>query len=110
MRAASPSREERYRSLLTTIRRNEPISTPNLAALTGGDPKKIYGDCRALEDKGLLESDKGPGPKLLFCVDDLIVVTHDNYGEHEDHRLRFFFAKVKIWSLTDAGSRSLGGR
>lgn len=105
----APSKERRL-SLLTAIRKNGTISTPKLAEEIGRDPKKAYRDCHEMEKDGLLSSSTEPGQKLLFCVDDREVLTQDNHEEHEGHDLRSFFAKVKVWSLTDAGSRLLGGR
>ncbi len=98
----APSKERRL-SLLTAIRNNGMISTSKLANATQGDPKKVYRDCHEMEKDGLLSSSSEPGQKLLFCVDDREVITHDNHEEHEGHDLRSFFAKVKVWTLTDRG-------
>ena len=101
--ARSKSNSALYRKILDALREG-PLSTGDLSSRLGEDPTRIYRYCRQLEKLGLASSDLEPGRRLLFCTDDLTVVTSENYDDHKDHELRSFFGKMRLWRLvTRAG-------
>ena len=87
-----------------------PLSTANLAEAIGEDPKKVYRCCRDMESRGLLQSTRAQGTRLLFCVEHKQVVTAAIYEEckAEDHQMAVFYNQVRIWSL--AGRRPHAAR
>ena len=78
------------------------MSTRNLADDLGVDKARIYRRCRWLEKSGLLKSSIEQGNiMLLYCIDCGKVVTREDYEDckNEDHDLRSFYIKIRIWSL-----------
>ena len=75
------------------------LSTPDLAAAIRKPKPQTYRLCCRLEEMRLLKSSLQRGRRLLFCVDDRIVVTTETYEDCKDHELRFFYGKVRVWKL-----------
>lgn len=78
---------------------NGPLSTSELAKNLRVEPAFIYRRCRKLKNESLLDSSLEEGTRLLFCVDCREVVTGGNYSECKGQDLRFFFSKIRVWSL-----------
>jgi len=88
--------------------KKRPMRTQELAADLNEGARKIYSHCRRLEKLGALKSDLVISKRLLYCLDDRKVVTAENYDEcHEqDHELRLFHIKERLWRLTSSGGSS----
>lgn len=88
--------------ILAALKRGR-LSTRDLADALGEPVSRISYYCRKLK----LKSDLEQGPKLLFCVDEQQVVGSGTYEacKEEEHELRFFYAKVRVWRL-DASERA----
>ena len=84
------------------------MTTAAVADQVSDDPRRVYRDCRRLEEFGWLRSRLVRGERrLLFCLDCKTVVTNETYAECRGHDLRPFFPRVREWRLTTAGYEAL---
>jgi type I site-specific restriction-modification system R (restriction) subunit len=96
-----------YQKILDAFK-ERPMATKELANRLKADARKIYSHCRRLEKLGSLKSDLVLSKRLLYCLDDQEVVTEENYNDcHEqDHELRLFPIKERLWQLTSSTGSS----
>jgi hypothetical protein len=86
------------------------LSTSEIAAVAGITKAQAYSRCRKLEDAGFVSSSVQETKRLLYCVDCQEVVTAENYEScrADEHDMRTFYAKVRFWTITSSGRRTLG--